>query len=225
MKKYFLALLTLLCLNVEARMVGPYFGANWQYTNIRSFERDLTGNAGEGSFKFSGNKLTVSGNATAANNGSVDVDATTRGHGLRLNFGYQMNSWLAWDLSYNHFSDAEWKTSTSAKAINRQFTFDVAGLVAYPVTSGVYATGRGGLAFLRSSIDFDGTVLGPNNFSINNSVSEQIVYSMHMIYGLGMSYDFNRNTALNFDVIQYRGSGNIDDATNFQLGLTYYFGG
>lgn len=219
-----LSLILLTSITTEARMVGPYFAAGWQYTNTRSFQRDIADSSGGGSVTFSGNKIKILNNSTAANNADVTVSAQTRGHGVRLNFGFQMNEWWAWDFAYNLFADAEWETANSGKAINRQFSLDAAGIAMFPVSRGMYATGRFGVAFLRSNIDFDGNVFAANNFNVNQGMGERTLYSVNILLGLGVSYDLNRYSAINFDVIQYRGSGNLDDATNYQVGLVYYFG-
>ncbi len=155
---------------------------------------------------------------------STSLDRNDTAYGLTL--GYRINRWFAVEGDYANFGSHNLSATVNspvADTINGKFkadgfALDAVGIV--PLENGFSAYGKLGWGWTHSKLDASSTGLA----TVSNTSHD----GNGVTFGLGVSYDFNRNVSADLEWDRYNRIGTDSttgrtDADLYTVGLAYHF--
>lgn len=180
---------------------GFYIGANAGKTNLHNVPRSIPSNNP---------------------GGSETLNPSNIGGGLRIYLGDNLNNWFGLEGGYTAYAPTRYTIPVNATNGNplgqpeiSEFAFDfvATGRVAIPrLWIGAFA--KAGVAILKQGLAGTFTNSG-------QSAPRSTVY-FKPTASLGLSYDLTQSWVLNLTVARVFGSGGLQNADLYSLGMTYH---
>lgn len=137
---------------------------------------------------------------------------------IRPYVGYRFNDYIALEGGYNDLAnDSNAATDTSGPDHYRLYSFDLAAKGIMPFANGISLFGKAGAAITHQ--DVFNQILPNGVISVDSNTNQ-----VQPLLGVGISYNFTKNTAAELSFTHLFANGNINDINMLGLGITYTFG-